>query len=138
MRSTIDADVEVEVPVEVAYGQWTQFESFPQFMSGVERIDQVDDTLTHWVVRIGGVEREFDARTTDQIPNDRISWASIDGPHHSGTVRFTPLENGHTRIDLVMEWEPGGFVEKAGAVLQIDNAQVKADLHRFKKLVESR
>ncbi len=137
MRHAIDADVEVAVPANTAYTQWTKFESFPQFMSGVESIEQVSDTRTHWVVKIAGVERQFDADTTEQVPGKRVSWTSINEPHHSGTVQFETLENGHTRVDLHMEWEPAGFVEKAGAALQIDDVQVRADLHRFKKLVES-
>jgi uncharacterized membrane protein len=35
--SQIQQSVDVDVPVNV-YNQWTQFESFPQFMSGVEWI----------------------------------------------------------------------------------------------------
>jgi uncharacterized membrane protein len=31
---TIEETVDVAVPVNTAYNQWTQFESFPQFMSG--------------------------------------------------------------------------------------------------------
>ena len=71
MTSTIHADVVVDVPVGVAYDQWTQFESFPQFMGGVERITQLDDTHTHWVTKIGGVEREFDAEITEQHVEDQ-------------------------------------------------------------------
>src|SRR3954453_21108659 len=36
--STITQSIDVEVPVTTAYNQWTQFESFPHFMEGVEEI----------------------------------------------------------------------------------------------------
>ena len=65
MSTTVTADIEVDVPVRVAYDQWTQFESFPHFMSGVESVRQIDDTTTHWVVSIAGVKREFDADISD-------------------------------------------------------------------------
>ena len=55
----IQQSVDVDVPVSVAYNQWTQFESFPHFMTGVESIRQVSDTRNHWVTNIAGVEREF-------------------------------------------------------------------------------
>ena len=39
----VQKSVEVEVPVRTAYDQWTQFEEFPQFMSGVQQVEQLDD-----------------------------------------------------------------------------------------------
>ena len=65
--STVEQSIEVAVPVTTAYNQWTQFTTFPQFMEGVERIDQTTDTMTHWVTSIGGVEREFDAKVMLQL-----------------------------------------------------------------------
>jgi uncharacterized membrane protein len=62
--ATIEQSVDVEVPVRTAYNQWTQFESFPRFMEGVESVTQLDDTHNHWVTKVGGVEREFDTVIT--------------------------------------------------------------------------
>ena len=139
MSTTITADTEVDVPVRVAYDQWTQFESFPHFMSGVESVRQLDDTTTHWVVSIAGVKREFDADVSDQVPDDHVAWRSTTAEvQHRGRVDFRPGANGGTRIDLTIEWEPEGFVEKAGAALQLDDLQVKRDLHRFKEYIEKR
>ncbi|MYS06053.1 cyclase, partial [Streptomyces sp. SID6041] len=59
--SQVEESVEVDVPVRTAYNQWTQFESFPHFMEGVERIEQRTDTMTHWVAKVGGVTKEFEA-----------------------------------------------------------------------------
>jgi|SRR5215204_5933335 len=139
MSTTVTADIEVDVPVRVAYDQWTQFESFPHFLSGVESVRQLDDTTTHWVVKVGGVERELDADISDQVPDDHVAWRSTaaETPHR-GRVDFRPVDGNSTRIDLTMEWEPEGFVEKVGAALQIDDLQVKSDLKRFKEFVEER
>jgi uncharacterized membrane protein len=139
MSTTVTADIEVDVPVRVAYDQWTQFESFPQFMTGVESVRQIDDTTTHWVVSIAGVKREFDADVSDQVPDDHVAWRSTAAEvQHRGRVDFRPGSDGRTRIDLTIEWEPEGFIEKAGAALQLDDAQVKRDLHRFKEFIEDR
>ena len=62
----VQESVDVDVPVRMAYNQWTQFESFPQFMDGVESITQIDDTHNHWVTKVGGVKREFDTEITEQ------------------------------------------------------------------------
>ena len=72
--SQIQQSVDVDVPVSVAYNQWTQFESFPQFMDGVESITQVDDTRTPLGDQHRGVEREFDAEITEQHPDERVAW----------------------------------------------------------------
>ena len=75
----VTESVDVAVPVRAAYDQWTQFEEFPRFMSGVEEVRQVSDTMTHWTVEIAGVKREFDARITEQLPDERVAWTSTTG-----------------------------------------------------------
>jgi uncharacterized membrane protein len=77
--SQIQEFVDIDVPVSVAYNQWTQFESFPQFMDGVESIVQIDDTHNHWVTNVAGVEREFDTEITEQHSDERIAWHSVGG-----------------------------------------------------------
>ena len=134
----VEEAIDVAVPVHTAYNQWTQFESFPNFMSGVESVRQLTDTTNHWVTKIGGVEREFDTEIVDQEPDDRIAWRSVDGKSHAGIVRFTPLDADHTKVKVHFEWAPESFVEKAGAALNLDDAQVKADLRKFKEFIESR
>lgn len=134
----ISKTIQVEVPVREAYNQWTQFESFPQFMSGVDKITQIDDTRTHWEVSIGGVKKEFDAEIVEQHPDDKIAWQSMDGVNHSGIVTFKLIDLDTTEISVQMMWEPEGFVEKAGATLNFDEAQVEKDLKKFKELIESR
>jgi uncharacterized membrane protein len=134
---TIESEIDVDVPVSVAYNQWTQFEEFPRFMDGVESIRQIDDTHTHWKVKVAGVEREFDATITEQIPDTRIAWRSVDEPHHAGVVDFHRLNDSETHVSVKMDWEPEGFVEKVGEVLQMDDIQVGRDLKKFKELIES-
>jgi len=136
--SSIQQSIDVDVPVSTAYNQWTQFEEFPQFMSGVESISQQDDAHLHWVVTVGGVEREFDAEITEQHPDERVAWRSVDGPQHAGVVTFHRLSDAETRVTLQLDWEPEGFVENVGAALQIDDLQVARDLKKFKEIIEAR
>lgn len=135
---TVEQSIDVHVPIRTAYDQWTQFESFPQFMGGVERIVQVDDTHTRWTTSIGGVEREFDAEITEQHPDERVAWRSTDGATHAGVVTFHRIEDDVTRVMVQIDWKAQGLAEKAGAVVGADDAQVKADLKRFKEFIESR
>lgn len=135
---TVEQSVEVDVPIRTAYDQRTQFESFPQFMGGVERIVQVDDTHTRWTTSIGGVEREFDAEITEQHPDERVAWRSTDGTTHAGVVTFHRIDDTTTRLMVQIDWQPEGLAEKAGAVVGVDDRQVKADLARFKEFIETR
>jgi uncharacterized membrane protein len=134
----VEETIDVAVPVRMAYNQWTQFESFPRFMSGVESVTQLSDTTNHWVTKVGGVELAFDTEIVDQEPDDRIAWRSIDGKSHAGIIRFSPLDANHTHVKVHFEWAPETVMEKAGAALQIDEMQVKADLKKFKEFIESR
>ena len=138
--STVSSSVEVDVPVSTAYNQWTQFESFPQFMDGVESITQGTDTATHWKVKVGGVEREFDTQITEQTVDQVIAWRSAGGDTggHSGRVAFTPLGASRTKVDVELGWEPEGIVEKAGAALGFDQRQVDKSTQDFKTFIESR
>ncbi len=136
--SSIEQSVEVQVPVRTAYNQWTQFEDFPHFMEGVKEIRQLDDTSLHWTVEIAGQVREFDAKITEQNPDERIAWTTIDGPHQAGVVTFHRLGDNQTKVMLQMEYDPEGLIEKAGDALGIVRSRVKGDLERFKSFIESR
>jgi uncharacterized membrane protein len=134
--ATVEKSIDVNVPITTAYNQWTQFEEFPRFMGGVEKITQVDDTHLHWQVSIAGVDREFDAEITEQHPDERVAWRSTDGESHAGVVTFHRVSDAVTRINVQIDWKPKDLIEKAGALLQIDDIQIGNDLKRFKELIE--
>jgi uncharacterized membrane protein len=136
--STITESVDVEVDVRTAYNQWTQFESFPYFMEGVEEIRQLDDRTTHWVTKIGGITREFDAVITEQIPDERVAWKSVDGPNHAGVVTFHRLSDTTTRVTAQMDVDPEGFVENVADKLGVLKLRAKGDLKRFEEFIEQR
>ncbi len=136
--SKIESSIDVEVPVRVAYDQWTQFEEFPRFMEGVERVTQLDDTRLHWVAEIAGAKREWDAEIVDQQPDQRIAWRSIDGAGNGGIVTFQPTGETATRVNLQMEFEPEGLAETIGDKLGFVSKQAEGDLKRFKSFVEQR
>jgi uncharacterized membrane protein len=138
MTTNVVESIDVAVPVPTAYNQWTQFESFPRFMEGVERIEQLTPTRTHWVTSIAGVQREFDAEITEQRPDERIAWRTDEGTHQAGVVTFHRLDEAHTRVTLQLDHEPQGVVEKAGDALGIVQRRVKGDLSKFKEFIESR
>ncbi|KUH36960.1 MULTISPECIES: SRPBCC family protein [Streptomyces] len=137
--SKVKETVEVEVPVRTAYNQWTQFEEFPNFMEGVEEVRQVDDKHNHWTTKIGGVRREFDTEIIDQLPDERIAWRTVSGDtQQKGVVSFQRVDDTHTRVELVMDVEPTGMVEKAADLTGTIDRRVKGDMRRFKEYIETR
>ncbi len=136
--SKIEASLDVNVPVRVAYDQWTQFEEFPRFMSAVESVKQVDDTHLHWVAKIAGVRMEWDAKITQQEPDQRVAWTSTSGADNAGAVDFHRLDDNKTRITLTMDIDPEGVIENLGNAAGVPDRQVEADLKRFKEFIEQR
>jgi uncharacterized membrane protein len=134
----VTESVDVQVPLQTVYNQWTQFEEFPKFMEGVEEVRQLDDTHLHWVAKVGGNRHEWEAEITEQRPDERIAWKSTNGTTNAGVVTFHRLDDSTTRVTVQLEWEPEGMVEQAGAKLGIDERRVRGDLERFKEMIESR
>ena len=135
---TIEASIEVDVPVSSAYNQWTQFEEFPKFMQGVEEVHQLDDTRLHWVASVGGRRAEWDAKILEQHPDRQVSWISEDGKKTRGTVTFQPLGADRTLVHLSLGYQAEGFVEAVGSAAGFDRRRIVGDLARFKELIEDR
>ncbi|HET8784236.1 MAG TPA: SRPBCC family protein [Candidatus Limnocylindrales bacterium] len=134
----VERSIDVDVPVQVAYNQWTQFEQFPQFMENVKEVQQLGDTRLHWVADVAGKRKEWDAEITEQAPDQRIAWTSTSGARNAGVVTFHRVDDDTTKVMLQMDVEPEGAVETAGAALGVLEGQVQGDLERFKEFIESR
>jgi uncharacterized membrane protein len=136
--SRISEHIEVDVPVRTSYDQWTQFESFPQFMEGIERVVQLDDKNLEWTANIAGVTKHWRAEILEQRPDEIVSWRSTDGARNDGQVRFEALGPDRSRVTLELDVEPEGLVEKAGDALGIVERRVKGDLERYREFIEGR
>jgi len=138
MTDTVEKSIEVEKPVRAVYNQWTQFEEFPQFMEGVEQVKQLDDTHLHWVAKIGGQRREWDAEISEQRPDERVAWHSTSGAKNAGVVTFHRLDDNKTKVMLQLEFDPEGLIENVGAGVGAVDRRVEGDLERFRDYLESR
>jgi uncharacterized membrane protein len=136
--SLIEKSITVNVPVETAYNQWTQFEDFPKFMEGVLSVNQIDEKHMRWRTNIAGVQKEFTAEITEQIPDARIAWCTAGGEHHAGVVTFHRLNDDQSRVMLQMEYQPQGAMEKMGDMVGMTSRRVAKDLERFKEFIERR
>jgi uncharacterized membrane protein len=136
----IEDTIDVQVPVQQAYNQWTQFEDFPRFMEGIQSVQQLDDTHVHWVAEIRGERREWTTEITEQQPDEKVAWKTIEGEvKNDGVVTFEPIAGGQTRINVQMDVEGESTGEDvAGDLLGVVERQVRGDLERFKELIENR
>ncbi|SNS28403.1 Polyketide cyclase / dehydrase and lipid transport [Geodermatophilus pulveris] len=136
MTTKVEKSIQVDVPVNQAYNQWTQFEDFPHFMGGVQEVRQLTDQRLHWVAEIAGVRREWEAAVLEQEPDRKVAWAATSGATNAGAVRFESAGPMSTIVYLSLEYEPEGVVEQVGDKLGIVERQVTSDLERFKRLIE--
>jgi carbon monoxide dehydrogenase subunit G len=137
MTTKVEKSILVNVPVSVAYNQWTQFEDFPQFMGGVKSVTQLSDDRLEWVAEIAGVRRQWEAKILEQIPDQKVAWAATQGATNAGAVTFEDVGGGQTSVRLSLDYEPEGLVEKVGDKLNIVERQAEGDLERFKAFVEA-
>ena len=136
----IEDSIEVQVPVQQAYNQWTQFEEFPKFMEGIQSVQQLDDTHVQWVAEVRGESRRWTAEITEQEPDKKVAWKTIDGEvKNDGVVTFEQVGDGQTRVNVEMDVEGESTAENvAGDLLGVVKSQVRGDLERFKQLIENR
>ena len=124
--------------MHTAYNQWTRFEDFPRFMEHVDEVRQLDDEHLLWRVTVARRTEEFDAKVTEQIPDTRISWKSTNGRRNAGAVDFHPLGDERCQVVVSMDAEPEGALERVADATGIAGRQVRADLGRFKAMIEAR
>jgi uncharacterized membrane protein len=107
-------------------------------MEAVKEVRQLDDTTLEWVADVAGKEKRWKAKITEQKPDERVAWTSVDGARNAGVVTFHRLGEGVTRVTLQLDVDPEGPIENVGDALGVVKRQVQGDLKRFKEFIESR
>ncbi|MFL5911977.1 MAG: SRPBCC family protein [Gaiellaceae bacterium] len=131
-RMPIQQDIDIGVPLETVYNEWTQFEDWPKFMHRVQQISQEDETHLSFKAKIWGISKEFKAEIVEQRPDERIKWRVTEGLVHNGVVTFHELAPRLTRVEVNLDVEPGSMIEKAARGMRHVKRAVRADLARFK------
>jgi uncharacterized membrane protein len=135
-RMPVQQAVDVAVPLETAYNQWTQFEEWPNFMHRVTRVTQEDECTVSFATKIWGKTKEFVAEIETQRPDERIKWRVTQGITHTGVVTFHELAPRLTRIELTLDVDPGSLIEKFARGARHIKRAMRADLHRYKAFIE--
>jgi len=138
MSTKTEGSIVVEAPISAVYTRWTQFEEFPRFMGGVASVRFLSDTRLEWVAEPEGVRRQWEAKIVDSIPNEKVSWAGVNGVANAGAVIFAETDDGHTQIHLVCEYESEDQLEAADdAQVEVVRNSAQKDLQQFKEVIET-
>ncbi len=135
-RMPVQQAVDVAAPIDVVYDQWTQFEDYPKFMHRVQRVEQEDDAHVKFHAKMWGINRTWEAEIVEQRPDERIVFESVNGTELSGVVTFHELAERLTRIELNIDVEPDGPIEKFARGARFIKRATRGDLKRFKAYVE--
>jgi uncharacterized membrane protein len=137
-RLPVQESVDIAVPLETAYNQFTQFEDFGRFMFRTEKVEQRDDTHLVWHEKIWGIRRQVEAEITEQRPNERIAWTTNGGVESTGVVTFHELSDRLTRVMVTHDFQPHGVLEKTASGFRMSRRALRSDLMRFKAFIEMR
>ncbi|MFD4628843.1 SRPBCC family protein [Streptomyces sp. NPDC058284] len=131
--------VDVGVPVREAYDQWTQYQEFSTFAKGVKGATVANETESDWKLKVFWSNRSWKAHTTEQVPDQRISWTSEGAKGTTkGVVTFHPLGANLTRVLLVIEYYPKGLFEKTGNIWRAQGRRARLDLKHFARHITIR
>ncbi|MEN0135095.1 MAG: SRPBCC family protein [Rhodococcus sp. (in: high G+C Gram-positive bacteria)] len=124
--------IDVGVPVQLAYNQWTQFADFPSFMKKVERVEQEADEKLEWKAQIFLSHRTWEASIIEQVPDERIVWRSKGAKGCvDGAVTFHEVTPDLTRIVLILEYHPKGLFERTGNLWRAQGRRARLELKHF-------
>ncbi len=136
--TNIVESIDVGVPIELAYNQWTQFTDFPSFMKKVENVEQAEDQKLNWKAQVFWSHRTWEANIIEQVPDDRIVWRSKgEKGHVDGAVTFHELAPNLTRILVVLEYHPQGLFERTGNIWRAQGRRARLELKHFRRHVMS-
>jgi uncharacterized membrane protein len=143
MPQRVEGSIEVEAPVQEVYEYWRNLENLPHFMTNVEEVRATGPDTTHWRVKGPlGASLEFDARTTQDEPNESLGWNTQNGQvETSGQVRFRDVTPNRTRVEVQMNyWDPPGgrAGEVASRLVANPDIMVQQDLQNFKEIIEGK
>jgi uncharacterized membrane protein len=131
-------------PREEVFAFFRDFKNLARFMENIERVDVIDATRSHWVVKApAGHEVEWNSELTEEDPGKLLAWQT--GPDaevkNHGRVEFRDAPGGRgAEIHATIVYEPpaGALGNVIATLFQKEpGMQAKRDLRRLKMLLET-
>ncbi|MFI5932670.1 SRPBCC family protein [Actinoplanes sp. NPDC051494] len=135
--SMVQQAVEISAPLHAVYEQLAKFENYPRFMTGVRRVTPTGADQTHWVMDVEGHRTEFDAQITERSLDERVSWATTEGPRLAETITLRPMGETRTQIVAQLEADVAFLLPSDRHGQETLRKRLQADLNTFKGLIET-
>jgi len=137
--TNIVEEIDIGVPVDVAYNQWTQFQDWSGFMKKVDTIEQESDEKVNFRAQVFWSHRRWEATILEQVPNEKIVWRSKgEKGHVDGAVTFHEITPNLTRVLVVLEYYPQGMFERTGNLWRAQGRRARLELKHFRRHVMTR
>lgn len=133
--------IEVNLPLAKTYELLCNPVHFTKFLDRIDAIEKVNSQTFDYKTKIGDEEFQWTTNIIDNLRNTRFAWITINGNlNQTGTIRFTPLDNGkRTRVDFSLDYRTffGEPEEDLASFIETLPDQLKVDLKKFKELAET-
>ena len=138
----VEESVIINRPISELYRFWRNLENLPRFMSHLESVERITDTLSRWRAKAPAGSVEWNAEIINEVPDQVIGWRSIEGSDvvSAGSVNFDDAPGRGTKVRVRLQYSPPGgkLGDVVARLLGSDAAtQIRQDLQRFKALVET-
>ena len=139
----VEENVTIDRPISELYRFWRNLENLPRFMTHLESVERITDTLSRWQAKgPAGATVEWNAEIINEVPDQVIGWRSIEGSDvvSAGSVNFDEAGPGRTNVRVRLQYSPplGKVGDAVARLVGADAAtQIREDLYRFKTLVET-
>ena len=137
--TVIIEEIDIGAPVSVVYNQWTQFQDYSGFMKKVEHAELEDDddaVEVDFKAQVFWSHRRWTGTVKEQVPDELISWRSQgEKGHVDGTVTFHEVAPRLTRVLVVLEYYPQGFMERTGNIWRAQGRRARLELKHFRRHV---
>jgi len=134
----LECSIEIAVPARTAYDQWTQFETWPRIVQGLDAVRQTDERHLSWKGTLAGRKREGEIELCEQIPDKRIAWRSLAGFENAGVVTFHRLTDQRCKVMLQVDYLPEGLLENLGDAIGLGRQRVEHFLQQMRSFLETR
>ena len=136
--------VEVDIPIELAWNLWSDLEQMPRWMKWIDSVEVLKDNpeLSRWKLASGVFQFSWLSRITNLVPQQLIHTESVDGLPNKAAVRFYNCRDREVAgspdrsiVKLTIAYAIPGILGQLMDNLFLGNiveSTIQADLERFK------